>query len=62
MDVNPTQQNDEKGTENGASDNTDTEQNKETKDRKVKPGELKEKTQYLKHFTMCKARKILKYC
>ena len=31
MDVNPTEQNDEKGMENGASDNTDTEQNKENR-------------------------------
>ena len=50
MDVNPTEQNDEKGMENGASNNTDTEQNKENKDRKAKPGELKEKDPILEAF------------
>ena len=50
MDVNPTEQNEEKGMENGASDNTDTEQNTEKKDRKAKPGELKEKDPILEAF------------
>ena len=50
MDVNPTEQNEEMGTENGASDNTDTEQNTEKKDRKAKPGELKEKDPILEAF------------
>ena len=50
MDVNGTEENDEKRMENGASDNTDTEKNKENKDRKAKPGELKEKDPILEAF------------
>ena len=59
MDVNPTEQNDEKGTENGASDNTDTEQNKENKDRKAKPGELKEKDPILEAFSNMQSQEDL---
>ena len=53
MDVNPTEQNEEKGTENGPSDNTDTEQSKENKERKAKPSELKEKDPILEAFPEC---------
>ena len=62
--------------ESSDKDVTDTEANKDNKTGNTEPKDnamdvktgkrnqvnSKKKTQYLKHFTMCKARKILKYC